>query len=159
MRSRDEAVPAEGKTRWPGGAPLTARSVHTLQFFFRFVLCHLAVSKPLAKASQVPCGTSSSNREWVMNEAPLTAATVRRGEWLLSRMSSDCKERAVKYLLPSARKRFQPPVCLALGPRATRNCILSFAQGRVWPGSQLRWPSLYSNYRGIYLNKLPDRSF
>ena len=38
------------KTRWPGGAPLTARSVHTLQFFSDLVLCHLAVSKPLSKA-------------------------------------------------------------------------------------------------------------
>jgi len=37
MRSRDEAVPAEGKTRWSGGAPLTTRSGAHAAVFFQIV--------------------------------------------------------------------------------------------------------------------------
>ncbi|ACV67668.1 hypothetical protein Dret_0366 [Desulfohalobium retbaense DSM 5692] len=60
------------KTRWPGGAPLTARSVHTLQCFFQIVFfVILQFRSPWPKLAKVPDGTRVSDREWVMNEAPL----------------------------------------------------------------------------------------
>jgi len=55
--------------------------------------------EPTSRLPEVPHGTRGSDREWAMNEAPFTAATVRRGEWFLSCVSSDHRERAVKYLL------------------------------------------------------------
>ena len=87
------------KTRWPGGWPLTARSGTEAAAISMVLFVVIFHAQGAGRSFQVPCGTGTSYREWAMNEGPFTAATVRRGEWLSSRLSSDRRERAAKKLL------------------------------------------------------------
>ena len=58
-----KAVPAAEDPLARRRSPHYPFGAHAAVFFSDCVLCHLAVSKSLAKASQVPCGTISSDRE------------------------------------------------------------------------------------------------
>ena len=63
-------------------------------------------TKSTDKALTCSHETSTSGREPRVNEAIFTAATVRRGEWLSTRLSSDHRERTVNDLpLRTARRR------------------------------------------------------
>jgi hypothetical protein len=60
------------KSRWPGGAPLTARSGTDVAAVIPVLFFAISgVLLPRAMVCQVPLGTRNSNREWIMNEGPL----------------------------------------------------------------------------------------